>query len=178
MESIFSRALPTPAPTLFDRLGPELEHLQKVTSVRYGTMAHKQSYGWAAAIAICSLLALYFMDPFIYAMHKYEAMQAYVYLHNHDSKSYTDALAATRMFSQDELDALNRQKATSADSNMSPREAEDKAATVVAYMKSVRDLHLGRYEGLDPIGKLRYLLFVRTGLIPPTEWSGLNPSVE
>ena len=45
-------------------------------------------------------------------------------------------------------------------------------------MTAVHLLHAGKYEQLDPVGRMRYLLFIRTGIVLPTQWSFLNPSVE
>ena len=129
-------------------------------------------------VVICVLLGLYFMDPFFYAMHKSEAIRDYLYLHNYDSGPKADALIASRILSEDEIAALNRQKGSYQDYYSSPVEAEQQAKSIASYMQSVHDLRAGRYQQLDPIGKLRYVLFIRSGLQPPTDWRTLSPSVE
>jgi hypothetical protein len=50
----------------------------------------------------------------------------------------------------------------------------------MAYINSVKLLHDGKYDKLDTVGKVRYVLFVKPGLgaFLPTQWHFLNPSVE
>jgi hypothetical protein len=177
MESIF-RKVPTPrAPTVYDRIGPEIKHLLKGASVRD---AHSRSRAgaWAASIAVAILLWLFFMDPFLYSFHKSAAMRAYVYLHNYNSASATDGLIASGMFTKDEILTLNERHGSFQSYFSSPTDAEQGAANAVAFMNGLHALHFGQYAQLDPIGKIRYLLFVRMGIYPPMVWSGLNPAVE
>ncbi len=44
-------------------------------------------------------------------------------------------------------------------------------------MANVKLLHAGKYQTLDPVGRARYLLFIKTGIFLPTEWSFLDPTV-
>ncbi len=132
---------------------------------------------WAASIALFFLLALFVMDPFLYAMHKSHAIHAYLYLHNYDSTTATKSLASSGIFTPGEITVMNTQEGSYQNYFTSPQQAEETAASVVDFMKGLHALHYGQYLQLDPIGKLRYLLFVRIGLYPPTTWSGLNPSV-
>ncbi len=117
------------------------------------------------------------MDPFLYAWHKSDAIKAYLYLHNHYSDSSTQALASSGIFTKSEIRQMNEREGNYDDYFSSANEAQQKASGIVGFMAGIRDLRAGRYDLLDPIGKLRFLLFVRIGLNPPTVWSGLNPSV-
>lgn len=177
MASLFTKDLGYRQPTVYERIAPEIAHLRKGVSVRYGAGAKVNGAApWVTAIAICGLLGLYFMDPFLYALNKADAIRAYLYLHNHDSAASTEALIGTQIFTQDEIDAMNRQRDVSQETFASPLQAEQQAAAVVSYINSIKALRSGDYDQLDPIGKLRYLLFIRTGIFPPTIWSGLNPT--
>ena len=176
MESIFNRGTTAHVPTIFERIGPEIQHLERAATARDGSQTSKMG-AWTASIALFFLLALFVMDPFLYAMHKSHAIHAYLYLHNYDSASATQSLANSGIFTQGEITVLNTQDGSYQNSFASPEQAEETAASVVEFMKGLHALHYGEYAQLDPIGKLRYLLFVRIGLYPPTAWSGLNPSV-
>jgi hypothetical protein len=179
MESIFKKTpVPNAPPTVYERIGPEITHLKKSSSSRYGADNRSEITRWPALIIFCSLLTLYIMDPFLYAWHKYEAIQVYLYLHNYESGPATDDLVAARLFSPDEIRSLNKRSGDLQDSFASAQAAKDKAAAIVSYINSLRDLHAGRYDKLDHIGKLRYVLFVRNGVYLPDEWDFLNPSVE
>ena len=72
---------------------------------------------------------------------------------------------------------LNQQHGSYQDYYSTPQAAASEAVTIVNYLNSVKLLHASRYEQLDPLGRMRYLLFIRTGLFLPTSWSFLDPSV-
>lgn len=44
-------------------------------------------------------------------------------------------------------------------------------------MTNLQLLHAGKYLQLDPVGRMRYLFFIRTGIVLPTDWTFLDPSV-
>src|SRR5271170_6570208 len=127
MASIFSRTPPPRRLSLDEILAPELTHLKKGSSVRH-TTARSKTTPWILTIAICALLGLYFMDPFLYAMHKSEAIRAYLYLHQNDSPSSTQALADSQILSQDEIAALNQRQGNYQDYFSSSQDAEEQAA--------------------------------------------------
>jgi len=163
---------------VFEQIGPEIQHLEKGGStVRVGK-AHSKAGARAATIGICALLGLFFMDPFLYEMHKSTAIRAYVYLHSQGSDTSLQPLITSGIFSKDEIARLNKQRGLYQSDFSSTIDAETHAAGVVSFVNEMQALHRGDYEQLDPIGKLRYLIFVRIGLEPPTTWSGLNPSVD
>jgi len=181
MESRFSKEIPgPPPPTVYEQIGPEISHLlKKDSSVRHPSGQGQKKSPWIATLAICVLCGLYFMDPFLYAIHKTDALRTYLYLHNHENEaSSTQALVATHILTPNEILVLNNQEGAYQDYFSSSQEADHKVASIARYMHNLQALHSGDYDQLGPIGKLRYLLFVRNGLVPPTTWSGLNPSVD
>ena len=44
-------------------------------------------------------------------------------------------------------------------------------------MKDVHLLHEGQYKSLDPVGRMRYAIFIDLGIFLPTQWSFLDPAV-
>jgi hypothetical protein len=178
MESIFSKDPAARTATVYDRIGPEISHLQKGNSVRDRAEARNKKGAWAATIALFILLVLFFMDPFLFAMHKSSAIKAYIYLHNYGSSSSTQAMAASRMFSADELQTMNNRHGSFQSFFASPADAQEAATSAVDFMNKAHNLRYGDYDTLDPIGKLRYMLFIRIGLYPPIVWQGLNPTLD
>jgi hypothetical protein len=180
MESLFSKdptARPPLPPYSIERIAQEIEHLRKRTSARYAHGEKPTTMRLFAAIALCSLLSLYFMDPFLYAFHRGDAIKAYLYLHNYGSDEKAKALVVSHILSENEATVLNGEHGAFQDYFNSPQQAEKTAESIVAYTNGLVYLNTGQYERLDPVGKLRYLLFYRTGFLPPVQWSGLNPSV-
>jgi hypothetical protein len=180
MASLFSKDPTAPVllpPYALERIEREIAHLRKSSSVRHKPGEKLTVARVASSVAICTLLCLYFMDPFLYAYHKGDAIRTYLYLHNHGSDEKAQALLSTRIFSNSEIDVLNHRDGTFQDYFSSPMQAEQSADSIVNYMNGLYYLRMGQYDSLDPIGKLRYLLFFRTGLLPPTDWSALTPSV-
>jgi hypothetical protein len=177
MGSIFTKKPATRPPTALDRIGPEIKHLKKGISVREGNSRSKAA-AWIASIALLLLIGLFFMDPFLYSLRKSEAIRAYVYLHNYASASSTSGLVASGIFSKDEIRVMNDRRGTFQDYFSSVTEAENQAVTVVDFINGLHALRHGKYEQLDRLGKLRYLLFIRIGIDPPMAWSGINPSVD
>jgi hypothetical protein len=178
MESIFSRdTTARRPPTVHDLIKPEITHLKKSASVRH-TSSRPIVASWIFGLALCALLGLYALDPFLYAMHKNEAVRAYLYLHNNGSDSSTKALVDSQILSSGEVAALNGRTGSYKDYYPSTDEAQQQALDIEKYMDDVQTLHDGPYESLDPLGQLRFLLFTRNGISTPTQWSGLNPSVD
>jgi hypothetical protein len=164
-------------PTPYDLIEPEIVHLKKGYSVRYGPKPRKKAPLWVVVLGFGGLAWLYLMDPLEHAWYKEEAVKAYHYLHSYGAGKKADELAASGILSPVEVARLNQQSGSYQDSYATPRDAANEAATIVTYMNSVRLLHAGRYEQLDPLGRMRYLLFIRTGLFLPTSWDFLDPAV-
>ena len=177
--SLFHKDTPqAPPPTPHELIESEIGHLKKGSSTRQDPHAKAKRSFWLLILALCGLGWLYVMDPFIHAWYKGEAVRTYLYLHNYGTGPQANDLIATRIFSPDEVEALNHRSGSFQDYYASPEAANRKAQTIISYMTAVRLLHAGQYQQLDPVGSTRYLLFIRAGIVPPTQWSALDPTVE
>jgi len=177
-KSLFHKNNPqTPALTPNELIHPEVVHLQKRTSTRHGAGAKRATYPWLIILAGCVLAGLYAMDPFIHAWYKGEAVRTYLYLHNYGTGPEASQLAATQILSRDELETLNRRNGSFQDYYTSLDAANRQAETIIRYTARAHLLRAGAYESLGPVSKIRYFLFIRTGIGLPTDWSALDPSV-
>jgi len=166
-----------PSPTPYELIEPEIVHLKKGYSIRHGERPKKKTPHWVIILAGFGLLWLYLMDPFLHAWYKGEAIRTYLYLHNYGTGPLADNLVATQIFSPDEINVLNHRSGSYQDYYPSPGAANREAETIIKYMTDLRLLHAGKYQKLNPVGRMRYLFFIRTGLVLPTDWSFLDPSV-
>ena len=177
-KSLFDKNAPQDKPpTPYERLAPEIAHLKKGSSVRHGPNAKKRLSPWLIILVLGGLVWLYIMDPVVHAWYRGEAIRTYLYLHNYGAGPLADELLATGLFSADEIHTLNNRHGSFQDYYVSPTTANREAEIIIGYMKSVQLLHDGKYDQLDPVGKLRYYLFVRPGIPLPTQWPWLDPSV-
>jgi hypothetical protein len=163
-------------PTPYELIEPEIVHLKKGYSIRHG-QAKKKMSPWLVIVGACGLAWLYLMDPFLHAWYKGEAARTYLYLHNYGSEPLAESLVATQIFSTDEVNVLNHRHGSYQDYYPSPEAAKTEAETIIQYMTAVRLLHAGRYQQLDPVGRMRFALFIRTGILLPTDWDFLDPSI-
>jgi len=178
MGSLFSKEPPAREPTPLERIGPEITHLKKKTSVRTGAEEARRRGSWIIGALLCAWVWLYVMDPILYAWHKSEAVRVYLYLHSSENADATQALLDSGIFSAAEVGKLNEERGSYENYFSTPGEAQRKAAAIVLYMKGLQDLRAGRYDQLDLVGKIRYTLFVRGGVLPPSHWDFLTPSVD
>jgi len=178
-EPLFQRKTETaPAPiTPHDLIEKEVAHLKKGTTARYGDQPARKMSSWLIVLAVGALLWLYLMDPIEHAWYKGEAMHTYRYLHNYGAGKDFSELAASGILKPEELHQLDLSTQTDKDYYDTPATAARTAQTIIAYMASVKQLHAGTYANLDALGRVRYTLFVRFGIIPPTAWNFLDPSV-
>ena len=167
---------PSAPPTPHELIEREIVHLKKKKSVRYGDNPRKMSL-WLLVVAACGLVWLYLQDPIEHAWYKGEAIKAYVYLHNYGAGKEVDELAASGILQPEEVVQLNQRHGSFQDYYSTPEAAAHDALNIVSYMASVKELHAGRYEDLDPLGRMRYALFIRTGIVLPTAWQFLDPVV-
>jgi len=179
-KSLFHKDSPEPpSPTPYDLIGKEIDHLKKKgTSVRHGTNVPNSAAPWVIFLAICVVVGLYIMDPVFHAWDKGDAVRVYLYLHSYGTGPTADKLVATGIFSPDEVDVLNRRTGVFQNYYVSPQAATHRAEAIIQYMNSVKLLQAGKYEQLDPVGKMRYELFVRWGIFVPTQWTFLDPTIE
>ena len=177
-KSLFHKNSPErPTPSPFDLIGPEIDHLKKGTSTRHGPKGKSNTSPWLIVLALLVVGGLYVLDPVLHAWYRGEAIRTYLYLHNYSTGPLAGDLIATGIFSPDEVNVLNRRTGSFQDYYRSPDAANQQAKKILKYMNDVQLLHAGKYQTLDPIGRLRYLLFIRTELIPPTDWSFLDPTI-
>jgi hypothetical protein len=179
-KSLFHKNSPedsSPKPSPYDLIGHEIGHLKKGSSVRHGTNVPASMAPWVIALALCGVAWLYVMDPVIHAWDKGEAVRVYLYLHNYDPGETVDKLVASQIFSPDEVEVLNHRSGSFQDYFVSPEAANRKAEAITTYMAGVKLLHAGEYEKLDPVGKIRYTLFIHPWIFLPTRWSFLDPTV-
>jgi len=177
-KSLFHKKTPEgSSPTPYELIEPEIVHLKKGYSIRHGPRAPKRAPPWLTLLAFCGLVWLYLMDPFLHAWYKGEAVRTYLYLHNYSTGPLADNLLATQIFSPDEVEVLNHRRGSFQDYYPTPAAAEREAGTIINYMTALRLLHEGKYQQLDPVGRMRYLLFIRTGIVLPTDWNFLDPSI-
>ena len=178
-KSLFHKNTPegSSPPTPYDLIGHEIGHLKKGSSVRHGNKIQRSTAPWLVLLALCGLVWLYIMDPVIHAWDKGEAVRIYLYLHNYDAGTTANKLIATQILSAEEVDALNHRTGSFQGYFASPEAANRKADALIEYMTNVNLLHAGKYEQLDPLGRMRYLLFIRPGIFLPTDWAFLDPTV-
>ena len=169
-----------PVPHAFarERIEKEIAHLKKPQSTRHGPNEHNTRGIIATCVILLAIVGLYFMDPFFYSWYKGDAIQAYLYLHNCDSDQKAQALVSTGILTQEEVEILNRRHGSFQDYYSSPQDAEKMADSIISFMNGLSKLRNGPYDDLDPLGKIRYNLFCRWGLPPPSEWTALNPFIK
>jgi len=177
-KSLFHKETPEDrSPTPHELIEPEIVHLKKGYAVRYGPKAKKRTPPWLVILALCVLTGLYIMDPVYHAWYKGEAAKTYLYLRNYGSGPLADNLIATKIFTEEEVDNLNHRQGSFQDYYESPAAANHQADVIIKYMNDVKLLHAGKYETLDPVGRLRYAIFIYPGLVLPEQWGFLDPSV-
>jgi hypothetical protein len=179
MASLFDKEIPAGAtPTPYELINPEIVHLKKGYSIRHGERARKKMPTWLLVMTFGCLAWIYLMDPILHAWYKGEAIRDYLYLRDYGNASLTASLIATGILSAEDVELLNHRHGSYESYYASPDAANHQAQTIIDYMSKVRALHQGRYQGLDPLGRMRYLLFIRLGIFVPTDWSFLDPSVQ
>jgi len=164
-------------PTPYELIEPEIVHLKKGYSIRHGAKGRPKRPLWMVVLLSLALAWLYLMDPIMHAWYKGEAMRTYLYLHNYGAGPLVDELVASQILSSDEINTLNRENGSFQDYYATPDAANQQAEIIIKYMSDVRLLHAGNYEPLNSLGRMRYLLFIYPGLVLPTQWDFLDPSV-
>jgi hypothetical protein len=164
----------------FDRalIDKEIDHLKKRKGVRH---AQESTHDWSKMLVVAAVLGvlwLYFMDVFLFSYNRGDAIRAYLYLHNYGDDQKATALANSGLLTPYEVAQLNRRQGSFQDYFNGTGPAEEKTAELIAYMDQVRALHERHYDSLSPVNKVRYGLFMETGLIPPTHWDELDSSID
>jgi hypothetical protein len=180
MASLFNRdPEKKPAPGHYDRerIEREIEHLSQRGSVRHGARRPRHHRGAWALTLVVILLGLFFMDPPLHSFHRNEAVRAYLYLHYYGSDKKAAELAATGIFTANEIDVLNHRQGSFQNYYSGPTEASNAADSIISYMKGVESLQRGDYQRMDPLSKFRYLLFFHFGLTTPTTWDIIDSGI-
>jgi len=156
----------------------EIEHLKNRKSVRH---AQEVQRGWSKmliAAAVLGFLWLYLMDIVLFSYNRGDAIRVYLYLHNYGDDQKASAVANSGLLTPDEVAQLNRRQGSFQDFYNGTEAAEKKAGELIDYMNQVHALHNHQYDSLSTVNKVRYVLFMDTGLIPPTHWDALNSSID
>ena len=180
MEKSLFRDKETPEsrpPDPYDLIDKEIGHLKKGSNVRHGPNAKNRTPNLLLILGFCGIAWLYLMDPFYHAWYKGDAVKAYLYLRNFGSASDVTNLVASGILNPEDLDNLNHRSGSYQDYYSSPDAAKKNAEAVINYMTSVKLLHAGKYQQLDPVGRMRYAVFLKFGIILPTDWPFLDPTV-
>ncbi len=164
-------------PTPYDLIEKEVQHLKKGSSVRHGGASKNRKMPWLVILGFIGLAWLYLMDPFYHAWYKGEAIRAYLYLHQYGSEADVAALTGAHILSLEEIDVLNHKNGAFRDYFKSADEARKRVDAIVQYQTNVQLLHEDKYQSLDPVGRMRSVLFIRWGIFLPTDWNFLDPTV-
>jgi hypothetical protein len=176
-----SSSTPSPdrnSPYARELIEKEIDHLKKGRSTREAKEARRGRAGGTIFLVVVVLFTLYALDPFLFSYYRGDAIRVYLYLHNYGDDREAAALAACGLLRPGEVRELNQRQGAFQDYFNGTGPAEEKAAALIHYMDGVRALHKGDYAALSPLNKLRYILFVKTGLMPPIRWDFLNSSVD
>lgn len=166
---------PTFAPELIEK---EIAHLKKRKGVRNTEETKRAKWKIVVALGVVALLWLYTMDVFLFSYNRGDAIRVYLYLHNYGNNAHAQAVAACGLLTPYEVSVLNHRQGSFQDYFNGTVPADKCAADLVAYMDQVHALHDGKYDSLSTLNKVRYFLFIKTGLIPPTRWQALNSSID
>lgn len=179
MESIFNKDNQPEPPGRYAKvwIEGEIKHLKKPKPVRNLTNVSYNAGRISLLIGFLALIFLYIMDPIFYSFYKDDAIQAYLYLHNYGSDSLANELVQSGILTDQDAAKLDRNTGDFHSYFQNTEAARKEAYVILYFMSQVHALHVGDYDRLDPLQKLRYFLFIKTGLTPPTSWPAINPAV-
>lgn len=182
--SIFARNL-SAGMTLspHDLISHEITHLRGRGQSRWRTNPFMASCRLAGTMVFSIVLILYLLDPFLFAIQKTQAINAYLYMTRFGNPAAVQPLLDSGMFTERDqrLLAVRAQLPASEwvkDYFISTADADKVMRDTVAYMTQVQALNSGHMENATPVTKVRYYLFRQFGIIPPREWISLNPVIE
>jgi hypothetical protein len=161
-----------------ERIEKEIEHLKKPKSTRQGADERKTLGIFVCSVIALVLFGLYAMDPFLFSWYKGDAIKDYLYLHNYDTGQKAQALATCGILTPADVQILNQRQGSFQDYYPSLQEADKNADSIIGFMNGLSKLRNGPPDDLDALGKIRYNLFCKWGVIPPKEWSALNPVIK
>jgi hypothetical protein len=167
-----------PEPFARELIEKEIEHLKNRRGVRH---AQETPRAWGKIIACLVVLAVlwfYSMDAFLFSYARGDAIHVYLYLHNYGSDAKAHVMAASGLLTDNEVQQLNHRTGSFQDYFTGTGPAEQRAVELIAYMDQVHALQEGNYDALSPLNKVRYFLFVKTGLTPPIHWPFLDSPLD
>ncbi len=182
--SIFARNLTSGLVyTPREMISEEIHHLKGYGQSRWRTNPFMATCRSVGGVVFLVVLALYFLDPFQFAIHKTQAINAYLYLVRFGNPAEAQALRTCGMFSERDWAMLeNRGQLAESDSVrpffISTADAQKAVADTVAYMRETNSLASGDVSEASRLTKVRFFLFRQFGIIPPREWMSLNPVIE
>jgi hypothetical protein len=166
-----------PSPFSPDLIEKEIAHLKKGRSTRQAQEERRGRLGGSICLILVVLFGLYALDPVLFSYNRGDAIRVYLYLHNYGNDHQAQAVADCGLLLPGEVRELNQRQGSFQDYFSGTEAAEKQGDKLIRYMKGVHDLHENRYNELTPLNKLRYFLFIETGLTPPIRWDFLNSSV-
>ena len=140
----------------------------------------KNFFRITAVLLFGLLLGLFFLDPFIYPIQKTKAMRSLVFINIYGNAADVQELAKSGLFDAKELKMLMAKDGDY--SKFFPggiREARSVGQSAIAYLQEADALRGDApIEDLSVINRVRRVLFVNVGLLPPKYWTALNPEPE
>lgn len=184
MTSIFAKDL-SGGVTITPRelIAHEIGHLEGMGRSRWRTTPLMATCRTVSALVFFVVLALYFLDPFLYAINKSRAVDAYLYLTHFGDPEDVQSLTDCGMFTARDMhnlairtqtvdpSAVQNYFISTTDAKRAIRQAED-------YMHEVNALQSGNLTDANRLTRIRYHLFRHFGIITPREWTALNPVME
>jgi hypothetical protein len=167
-----------PSPFARELIEKEIEHLKKRRGTRHAG-EHRRT--WSKCLftgVVLGLFWLWGMDAVLFSYNRGDAISVYLYLHNYGNDAKAAAVASSGLLTRAEVKHLDARQGSFQDYFKGTADAEAKGEELIGFMQQVNDLHQGRYERLSPLNKLRYFLFIKTGLIPPIRWDVINSSID
>lgn len=179
MPSVFEKAQKS---LNVDLLSPESieNEVQGSLKTRVRKNPIKTFFRVTAVLLFGLLLGLYFLDPFIYPIQKTKAMRSLVYINLYGNANDAQELAKSGLFEEREIQALLAKDGDY--SKFYPggvREARDVGHSAIAYLKEADAMRGDTpLEDLSVLNRVRRVLFVNVGLLPPKYWNALNPETD
>lgn len=179
MPSVFEKAQKT---LNADLLTPESiqDEVKSSLKVRVKPNPLKTFFRITAVLLFGLLLGLFFLDPFIYPIQKTKAMRALVYMNLYGNPADVQELAKSGLFEERELKLLLAKDGDY--SKFFPggvRQARAAGTSAIDYLQESYALRGDTpLEELSFVNRVRRVVFVNIGLLPPQYWNALNPEAE
>jgi hypothetical protein len=176
--SIFTRSAVTEVeePSNYDRIQREIRHLKNRGMSPWTTNPFMKMGRLAMGFLAVLLAFMYFYDPFAYAYHKTQAMQAYLYLQRWGDNLEVERLEQSGYFSPEDIRLLNGSQANPKEYFVNTAEAHAASYAALRYRQQAEAVRDGDLSSGSVLDYWRYNLLIRWGILPPRQWRALNPS--